>query len=113
MSSLKLEAKVNQQTVINESLKNTQITISHEFRTPLASMLMLLDNIINLSKLDASSRETLWLVIQQINLLLSLVNDVLDIKLIEADKFVSKETVFSPKDIFKFIINMFAPQTKL
>jgi hypothetical protein len=44
---------------------------------------MLLENILSLSQLDAQVRETIWLVVQQINLLLCLVNDVLDLKLIE------------------------------
>ena len=70
---------------------------------------MLLDNILNFTALDPKARETLWLVVQQINLLLCLVNDVLDLKLIEADKFITKETLFSPTDTFAFIINMFAP----
>ena len=74
---------------------------------------MLLDNILNFATLDPKDRENLWLVIQQINLLLCLVNDVLDLKLIEADKFISKETIFSPADTFTFILNMFAPQSKI
>jgi hypothetical protein len=44
---------------------------------------MLLENILSLSQLDTQVRETIWLVVQQINLLLCLVNDVLDLKLIE------------------------------
>ena len=81
--------------------------ISHEFRTPLASVLMLLDNILNFSQLDPQARETLWLVVQQINLLLCLVNDVLDLKLIESARFVLREIIFSPESIFNFVLNMF------
>ena len=44
---------------------------------------MLLENILDFPQLDARVRETIWLVVQQINLLLCLVNDVLDMKLIE------------------------------
>ena len=81
--------------------------ISHEFRTPLASVLMLLDNILNFAQLDPQARETLWLVVQQINLLLCLVNDVLDLKLIESARFVLREIIFSPESIFNFVLNMF------
>ena len=81
--------------------------ISHEFRTPLASVLMLLDNILNFSQLDPQARETLWLVVQQINLLLCLVNDVLDLKLIESARFVLREIIFSPESIFNLVLNMF------
>ena len=45
--------------------------------------------------------------------MISLVNDMLDLKLIEKNKFVQKIEVFSPKDTFNFIINMFAPMTKV
>ena len=38
----------------------------------------------------------LTLIITQLNLLLSLVNDVLDIKLIESGKFVPKFETFNP-----------------
>ena len=81
--------------------------ISHEFRTPLASVLMLLDNVLNFAQLDPQARETLWLVVQQINLLLCLVNDVLDLKLIESARFVLREINFSPESIFNFVLNMF------
>lgn len=67
----------------NEELQNTQLTISHEFRTPLASILMLLENVLNFPQLEAEASETIWMVVQQINLLLCLVNDVLDMKMIE------------------------------
>jgi len=39
------------------------------------------------------------------------VNDVLDLKMIEANKFVRKEEVFSPTETFAFVIKMFEPQS--
>ena len=68
---------------------------------------MLLDNVLNFAQLDPQARETLWLVVQQINLLLCLVNDVLDLKLIESARFVLREIIFSPESIFVFVLNMF------
>jgi hypothetical protein len=44
---------------------------------------MLLENVLNFPQLDAEASETIWMVVQQINLLLCLVNDVLDMKMIE------------------------------
>ena len=50
------------------------------------------------------------IIVSQINLLLSLVNDMLDIKLIEEGKFVRKAENFKLEDTFKFLTNMFDPQ---
>ena len=44
----------------------------------------------------------------QVNMLLVLVNDVLDLKLIEEDKFVKKIELFSLEETFNFIVKMFA-----
>lgn len=74
---------------------------------------MLLENILDFPQLDARVRETIWLVVQQINLLLCLVNDVLDMKLIESNRFDLKEDVFSTAEVFSFVLNMFAPQAKI
>jgi len=48
-----------------------------------------------------------FLVISQLNLLLCLVNDVLDMKMIEQGKYEPKLEKFSPQGILKFIVNMF------
>ena len=53
------------------------------------------------------------IIISQINMLLCLVNDILDLKLIEENKFVSKQELFSVKDTLDFIINMFGPQVEM
>ena len=58
------------------------MTLSHEFRQPLTSTLMLLQTILINSKNEAT-KETLKIVMTQINLLLCLVNDTLDLKMIE------------------------------
>ena len=70
---------------------------------------MLLNNIIAIPNLVSSTKETIWLVISQINMLLCLVNDQLDLQMIEQNKFVPKEEKFSPKNTFKFILDVFAP----
>ena len=64
------------------------MTISHEFRTPLITSLMLLNNIVVIPNLVSSTKETIWHVISQINMLLCLVNDQLDLQMIEQNKFV-------------------------
>ena len=69
------------------------MTISHEFRTPLASCLTLLEGM-RIRELSSAARAIIFIVISQINLLLCLVNDILDLKLIEENKFVAKKELF-------------------
>ena len=47
------------------------------------------------------------MIITQLNLLLSLVSDVLDMKMIEAQQFQQKFETFSPKSVFELIVAMF------
>ena len=63
--------------------------ISHEFRTPLSTVLMFIESLLT-ENLSASGRELVIIIISQINLLLSLVNDILDLRLMEENKFVPK-----------------------
>ena len=74
---------------------------------------MLLDNVISCQNLSENTRSTLWLVISSINVLLSLVNDQLDLKMIEKGKFMPKLENFEPEKTFQFIINMFGPQATI
>ena len=83
MDSLKLEKKVLSHKNKNSNLKNQHMTISHEFRTPLATALMMLDTMHEDKSLSSFGKELLWLVITQINMLLCLVNDQLDLQMIE------------------------------
>jgi len=58
------------------------MTVSHEFRTPLSSNLMLLQSLLQMT-LDETQRGIILIMISQINLLVCLVNDILDLKMIE------------------------------
>ena len=53
------------------------------------------------------------MVISLVNLLLSTVNDLLDLRLIAEDKFAKKDELFKPQETFKFILSMFAPLIQL
>ena len=66
------------------------MTLSHEFRTPLSSSLMILESMLEFSMQEAC-RRLILLLISQVNLLLCLVNDMLDLKLIEMGEFVSRK----------------------
>ena len=47
------------------------------------------------------------------HLLLYLVNDILDFKTIEENKFIKKAEIFSPKKTFEFIKSLFMPQAEM
>ena len=81
-------------------------TISHEFRAPLSISLMFIERALQEMK-DPEQIRILKLVVAQLNLLLSLVHDVLDLKIIESGKFVRNSNIFSPIKTLDFIIAMF------
>jgi len=83
------------------------MTLSHEFRTPLTSTLMLLESLLISCQVE-SHRKIIRMVISQINLLICLVNDVLDLKMLDQDKFQKKVADFNPSETFKFVMNIFA-----
>ena len=109
VTSLQLSKKLLKQVKKNASLTLSQMTLSHEFRSPLTSILMLLQSMLQ-SIIDEQKRRTIILIISQINLLICLVNDILDMKMIEQGKFVTRNQRFNPIDTFKFIMNIFAQQ---
>ena len=74
----------------NKSLSLSQMTLSHEFQSPLNSTLMLLESILQ-GVVDQAMRCMILVLISQISLLLCLVNDILDMKMIEQNKFITRE----------------------
>ena len=79
---MRLESQILEEKNLNESLESYTSTISHEFRTPIGTSLMFLESLLLTNDLNKNSREIINLVIVKLNLLLSLVQDILDIKLI-------------------------------
>lgn len=53
------------------------------------------------------------MMVSQINLLICLVNDILDFKLMQQDKFQKRVQTFNPTDTFKFIMDIFEHQVKV
>ena len=50
--------------------------------------------------MDEAQRHIIFMVISQMNLLLCLVNDILDLKMIDQDRFVKRDELFKPKETF-------------
>ena len=113
IETMNQEKKIIEQENRQEYKKNDQIMISNEFRTPLSTILMLLDSFLSLTNTSGMAKETIGLVISQINLLLCLVNDQMDLRMIDLNQFEIKNQRFAPAETFNFILNMFAPQVKM
>ena len=109
---IRLESQILEEKNINHSLQTFTSTISHEFRTPLSTSLMLLEQLMQ-SNLSNKAKSIILIIISQLNLLLCLVNDVLDIKMINQGQYQPKIQTFSPEGVFKFIKDMFQPQSEL
>ena len=76
-------------------MENFTSTISHEFRTPIATALTFIDILPSVIS-DAEQRKYLQLVMTSLNLLLSFVRDLLDLNCLKSDKFRIKMTSFDP-----------------
>ena len=107
IKSLQLGSKLYSQQKQNKSLTLSQMTLSHEFRAPLGSTLMLLESLLR-TIVDEAQRRIIGIVISQINLLICLVNDILDIKMLQKGKFMTKNQAFSIIETINFIKNVFA-----
>ena len=112
-NQLQLESQFLKEKNRSESLETYTSTISHEFRTPLSTSLMLLESIMSKTSFNEETFKILTLIVSQLNLLLSLVNDVLDIKLISVNMFEPKAAIFSPANTLRFIEDMFRPQAEI
>ena len=113
VQQLRLESKLLEQTNRNESLQSYTSTISHEFRTPIGTALMLLEQMLQSSQIDIKGTKVINLIISQLNFLLCLVNDVLDMKQIEHSRYTPTLEMFNPTNVLEFIIAIFQPQSDM
>lgn len=97
-----------EQNANRTTMMNTQKTISEEFNLPLTNSLVLLESLINLVK-DEKALKLLRLILQQIQTLNFFVVSLIDLILIEENKFVANKEVFNPKETFKQVFNIFEP----
>jgi signal transduction histidine kinase len=79
-------------------MENYTAIMSHEFRTPLATSVMLLDMVFKHVR-DETAIELLLLVNTSLNLLLSLVHNIVDLKLIKAGHILAESAIFNPIEV--------------
>lgn len=99
--SLKIEKQRAEQA---DNLKSAFLAnMSHEIRTPLNSIIGFTDLALSSSDLSGENREYLSKAKQSSRLLLSLINDILDLSKIEAGQLKIDNTVCSVAEIFKTV----------
>ena len=71
-------------------------TLSNEIEAPLNSMLMLLNTLLTETE-DAYMKKFLLLLNSNMTILLCLINDILDFKLLTLAKFKLRASIFNPR----------------
>lgn len=99
--SLRIEKQRAEQA---DKLKSTFLAnMSHEIRTPLNSIIGFTDLALSSDDLSGENREYLSKARQSSRLLLSLINDILDLSKIEAGQLEIEETACSLAEVFRIV----------
>ena len=99
---MELEAEQRRREIAEESSKAKTMfiaNISHEIRTPMNSILGYSELALEDESLSKNTREYLSMIVTSSRLLLSIVNDVLDISKIETGMLEFDEIPFTPEEI--------------
>jgi len=101
-----LQEKVLEANKSNESKSRFLSTMSHEIRTPMNAIIGFIHI---LKKMESESEKLKYLntINNSSNLLLSILNDILDISKIESGKLSVEFTAFNPKEEFDHLYTLF------
>jgi signal transduction histidine kinase/ActR/RegA family two-component response regulator len=95
----------------NEAKSQFLANMSHEIRTPLNAVLGL-NELLLMSRLDDTQRRHAELVRTSGQLLLALINDILDLSRIEADRFEAREEAFEPGRVAEEVCSLLAERAQ-
>lgn len=85
--------------------------VSHEIRTPMTGILGYVELLSNLP-MDDKQKQYLHAIKENADQLLDLINDILDLSKIEADKLILEENIFNLRDLVYTITKIFEPTIK-
>ena len=82
VKSMMLKLKIVEAQNLSENMESYTATVSHEFKTPLSTSLMFIENLLT-TFMHQKQRFLCQLIQRQLYFLVSLVNDLIDLKVIE------------------------------
>lgn len=95
--------------ISSESKKGLITNISHEFRTPMNSIIGYLEMVLDRAKLDSVTKDYLTTSYKSAQTLLKLINDFLDLRKIETNSLDVIENAFNLEFEIKYIISVLEP----
>lgn len=105
----KLNNAVNESRMLAKARETFLANMSHEMRTPLNAIIGFTEQL-GETQLDAEQKNELDIINSASKHLLGLVNDVLDLSKIEAEKITFEKIVFNPKELISESVQFFKPK---
>lgn len=105
-----IESKIEAEEALR-SKSEFLANVSHEIRTPMTGILGYVELLSNLS-MDNKQKQYLQSIKENADQLLDLINDILDLSKIEANKLILEENLFNFKGLVNTITKIFEPTIK-